>query len=59
MYFVGIDLPKKSITLCVLTQERQLVSRRTLACAEPEAIRAFFAGLGPFQAVVEATASYE
>jgi transposase len=33
------------------------VTRKTLLCAEPEKIREFFAGLGPFQAVVEATAS--
>jgi hypothetical protein len=30
-----------------------------LACVEPETIRQFFAELGPFTAVVEATASYE
>lgn len=59
MLSVGIDLHKKTITLCVVNQQRQVVGRKTLACASPEAIRAFFAALGPFQAVVEATASYE
>ena len=59
MFFVGIDLHKKTITLCVVNQERVVVQRRTLACAESEAIVAFFRELGPFQAVVEATASYE
>ena len=59
MFFVGIDLHKKSITVCVVNQERAIVQRRTLACVESEAIRQFFAALGPFQAVVEATASYE
>src|ERR1700757_601876 len=59
MNFVGIDLPKQTITLCVVNQERQVLRRRTLACAETEAIRAFFTELTPFRAVVEATASYE
>lgn len=59
MFFVGIDLHKKSITVCVVNQERAIVQRRTLACVESDAIRQFFAALGPFQAVVEATASYE
>lgn len=59
MFFVGIDLHKKSITLCVVNQERVVVQRRRFACAESEQIVAFFRELGPFQAVVEATASYE
>lgn len=59
MLYVGIDLHKKTITVCVVTQQRQVVKRRTLHCAEPDAIREFFAALGPFVAVVEATASYE
>jgi transposase len=59
MFYVGIDLHKKSITLCVVNQQRQVLQRKTLSCACPEAIRDFFAGLGAFSAVVEATASYE
>lgn len=59
MLYVGIDLHKKTITLCVVNHLRQVVSRKTLSCADPDAIRAFFAQLGPFAAVVEATASYE
>jgi transposase len=59
MFFVGIDLHKKTITLCVVNQERQVIQRRRLACVESEQIVAFFRALGPFQAVVEATASYE
>src|SRR5215469_15726265 len=59
MCYVGIDLHKKSITLCVVNQERRVLTRKTLACREPDKIRAFFAQLGSFQAVVEATASYE
>jgi transposase len=59
MQYVGIDLHKKTITLCVVNQERKVVLRKTLACAEPQKITAFFQQLGPFAAVVEATASYE
>jgi transposase len=59
MLYVGIDLHKRTITLCVVKQDRSIVTRKTLLCAEGEKIREFFAQLGPFHAVVEATASYE
>ncbi len=59
MNYVGIDLHKNTIVLCVMNQDLKVLTRRTLACCEPEAIREYFAGLGPFRAVVEATASYE
>ena len=59
MCYVGIDLHKKTIALCVVNQERRVLARKTLACREPDQIRAWFAELGSFQAVVEATASYE
>ncbi len=58
MVFVGIDLHKHSIVLCVVDQLLKVRTRRTFACAQREEIRAFFAGLGPFRAAVEATASY-
>ncbi len=59
MNYVGIDLHKKTIVLCVLDQDRRVVARRTFACGQPDAIVEFFRGLRPFQAVVEATAGYE
>ena len=59
MYYVGIDLHKKTIVLCVMNQDRKVIHRRSFACCEVEAIVAFFRELGPFQVVVEATASYE
>jgi len=59
MKSVGIDLHKKTITLCVLDHEGASVTTRTFACTAPEKITAFFAALGPFQAVIEATASYQ
>jgi transposase len=57
--YVGIDLHKKTIVICVMDQDRKVTQRRTLACGDVEAIVAFFRQLGPFRAAVEATASYE
>jgi transposase len=59
MDFVGIDLHKKTISLCVVDQERNVLDRKRFYCSEPERIVGFFEGRGTFQAVVEATASYE
>jgi transposase len=59
MFYVGIDLHKKSITLYVCDQERKKNDSKRFACAAPDLIVAYFKKLGPFQAVVEATASYE
>jgi transposase len=59
MKSVGIDLHKKTIVLCVVDQHKRVLQRTRFLCAEPERIRKFFAELGPFQVVIEATASYE
>ena len=59
MKFVGIDLHKQTIVLCVVGQDRKVLERQTFHCADVERIRAYFAQLGTFRAVVEATASYE
>lgn len=59
MNFVGIDLHKRIIVVCVVNKEEVVLARRRFSCQDTEEIRAFFAGLAPFQAVVEATASYE
>src|SRR4051794_7546062 len=58
MYSVGIDPHKKTIVLCVVDDQVKIHSRRTFACAQVEEVRQFFATLRPFQAIVEATASY-
>jgi transposase len=57
--YVGVDLHKKTIVICVMNQDRKVIARRTFACCQAAAIKDFFAGLGPFRVVVEATASYE
>jgi transposase len=42
-----------------MNQDRKIRQRKTVACGQTVAIHQFFAGLGSFRAVVEATASYE
>lgn len=59
MNFVGIDLHKKTISICVVNKERGVQQRKRLWCQDPELIREFFESIRPFEAVVEATASYE
>src|SRR4051794_29295437 len=59
MRYAGIDLHKQSITVCVVDHDRTWIQTRKLPCDDPERIVAFFASLGEFEAVVEATASYQ
>jgi transposase len=62
MKYVGVDLHKQTISLCVVVQkgsQRAVVQRQRLACQNSAAIDEFFRSLGQFQVVVEATASYE
>lgn len=63
MFFVGVDLHKKTISICIVDRGRTVRERRRLYCSEPEVIREFLLMWrlrhGPFQLVVEATASYE
>ena len=59
MNFIGIDLHKKTISICIVNKERKVLEQRKMACAEEEDLRKYFAAQPPFQVVVEATASYE
>ena len=62
MYYVGVDLHQKTISVCVVIQEGQkrcVSQRRTFRCIHVDRIEEFFANLGKYQVVVEATASYE
>lgn len=62
MHYVGVDLHKKTISVCVVIQEggkRRVVQRRSFRCIEVDTIQQFFTNLGHYQVVVEATASYE
>jgi transposase len=58
MNFVGVDLHKKSITLCVVDQNRKVLARKTILCTETDQICDFLRTFQPFKLVVEATASY-
>ena len=62
MLYVGVDLHKKSISLCVVElvdRERRVVERKRFRCDQEEAMAEYFANLDQYQLVVEATASYE
>ena len=58
MNFIGVDLHKKSITVCVMDETRKVLARQTLSCKETNEIVEFFRKFRPFKVVVEATASY-
>ena len=58
MNFIGVDLHKKSITVCVVDQNRNVLARKTINCKETNEIVEFFRKFRPFKVVVEATASY-
>src|SRR5208283_671575 len=58
MNFIGVDLHKKSITICVMDEKRKILARKTLACTQTDEILEFFRQFRPFKVVVEATASY-
>ncbi len=59
MNFVGIDLHKKSISICVVNQAREVLAQKRFMCNAPTRIVDYFESIGPFSAVVEATTSYE
>ena len=58
MNFIGVDLHKNIITVCVMDQNRAVLARKTLPCDQPDQIVAFFRPFRPFKVVVEATANY-
>jgi transposase len=58
MNFIGVDLHKKIITVCVMNENRAVLARKTLYCIQPDQIVEFFRQFRPFKVVVEATASY-
>jgi transposase len=58
MNFIGVDLHKRIITVCVMNEKLSVVTRKTLYSIRPEEIVEFFRQHAPFKVVVEATASY-
>jgi transposase len=59
MKFVGVDLHKQTITMCVVDAALKVLVRRRFGNRPTEPIVQFLAGLGDFALVCEATASYE
>lgn len=62
MHYVGVDLHKQTISVCVVElvgRQRRIVERKRFACRDEEQIADYFGQLAPYEAVVEATASYE
>jgi transposase len=62
MKFIGVDLHKKTISLCVIVVvdgRRKVMARKRFSCQDTAGIRAFFERQAPFRVVVEATATYE
>jgi len=59
MKYVGIDLHKKTIVICVVNKDRKVLQRKKFLCLDVKSIADWFAKLGEFQFVVEATATYE
>jgi transposase len=59
MKYVGIDLHKKTIVVCVVDKERKVLGRKKFLCVDVKGITEWFGQLGLFQFVVEATAAYE
>lgn len=62
MKYVGVDLHKKTISVCVVIKargQRKVLARTRLECQDESGIKAYFSELGKFEVVVEATASYE
>lgn len=59
MRYVGIDLHKRSLTVCVIDRVTGETFGRRLLCQDQAEILEYFRKLGKFQAVVEASATYE
>jgi transposase len=58
MNSIGVDLHKKSITLCVMNESLKVLARKTIFCDQTDQIIEFFRQFRPFKVVVEATANY-
>jgi transposase len=59
MRSIGIDLHKRSMTVCVIDKTRGKTFVRKFSCGDEELLRNFFQAQQPFEAVIEASASYE
>ena len=46
MNYVGIDLHKKTITMCTVDQARNILNRKRFFCSDPQRFLAFFRSTG-------------
>jgi hypothetical protein len=61
MLYVGVDLHKQSISLCVVElvdRARKIVERRRFRCDQEEQMAEYFASLGEYQLVVESVVRF-
>src|SRR5262245_39648344 len=58
MWHVGIDLHRQSVVIAAVSDVGEVRPARRFACATSSEIYAYFEGLQPFRAVVEATGTY-
>lgn len=58
MQYVGIDLHKRDLVTAVEDEGGPVGRPRRFACRDEAVIMAYFSGLRPFRAVIEASASY-
>ena len=59
MNYIGVDLHKQTITVCVVNAARTVLKRQRFSNLPTELIVQFLSQFGPFEITVEATASYE
>lgn len=62
MRYIGVDLHKRTLSVCVTAREegrRVVLARKTLRCSDMEGIRQFLEAQRPCRIVLEATSSYE
>lgn len=59
MNYIGIDLHKHIIIVCVVNEKREVIARQKFSNQETEEMRKYFQKLHPFQAVFETTAAYD
>jgi transposase len=59
MKYVGIDLHRQTISICVVNKERTVLERKRFLCSDVKRILAWFRELGEFEFVVEAMGTYD
>jgi transposase len=58
MNYVGVDLHKNLIAVCVMDANRKILCEKKLYPNEPHRVVEFFEALGEYQVVLEATSNY-